>query len=138
MQQLTKLAVGLVALVGAAILVDARWGDSLQDPSPAAKQLREQFEAIEAAAGVPVDRRGCQALHQFASKQPIFYECPISAAQLDLIRPALSARGWQQAPPSREIGFTLLQGDLRARLSCDAQGERCRFRIEAIPRPAGA
>ncbi len=137
MQQFGKFALGLAALLAVGVAVNARWGDSIEDPSPAARQMREQFEAIETSAAVPVDRHGCQTLHKFVATQPFFYQCPVSAAQLEALRPALATRGWQAAPPSPDVGHAYLKGALRARLSCDTAGAACVFRIETTPRTAG-
>ena len=133
MQQFGKFALGLAALLAVGIAVNARWGDSFEDPSPAAKQMREQYEAIETSAGVPVDRHGCQTLHKFVAAQTFFYQCPVSAAQLEALRPALATRGWQIDRPGSD---TYAKGALRARLSCGAAGTACVFRIETTPPPA--
>ena len=130
MQQFGKFALGLAALLAVGIAVNARWGDSFGDPSPAARQMREQFEAIETSAGVPVDRHGCQTLQKFVVGQTFFYECPVGAPRLETLRPALAARGWQAAASGAD---TYVKGALRARLSCDAGGTACLFRIETTP-----
>ena len=137
MQQFGKFALGLTALLAVGIFINARWGDSFDDPSPAAKQMRLQFEAIETSAGVAVDRHGCQTLHKFVAAQPFYYQCPVSATQLEALRPALATRGWQAAPPNSETGYTYAKGALRARLSCDTGGTACVFRLETSPQPAG-
>ena len=134
MQQFGKFALGLAALLAVGIAVNARWGDSFEDPSPTARQMREQFEAIETSAGVPVDRHGCQTLHKFVTTQPFFYQCPVSAAQREALRPALATRGWQVDRPGSD---TYAKGALRARLACDAGGTACVFRIETTPQGAG-
>jgi hypothetical protein len=130
MQQFGKFALGLAALLAVGIGVNARWGDSFGDPSPAAKQMREQFEAIEKSAGVPVDRTGCRTLNKFVAGQTFFYQCPASATQLESLRPALAARGWQVDRPGSDA---YVKGALRARLACDAGGPACTFRIETTP-----
>jgi hypothetical protein len=130
MQQFGKFALGLAALLAVGIGVNARWGDSFKDPSPAEKQLREQFEAIETSANVQVDRHGCETLHKFVVGQTFFYQCPVSATQLESLRPALATRGWQ----ADRLGTdAYVKGALRARLSCDAGATACTFRIETIP-----
>jgi hypothetical protein len=134
MQQFGKFALGLAALLAVGIAVNARWGDSFEDPSPAARQMREQFEAIETSAGVPIDRHGCQTLHKFVAAQPFFYQCPVSAPQREALRPALATRGWQIDGPGAD---TYAKGALRARLSCDAAGTACVFRIETTPAAPG-
>src|ERR1700712_4681326 len=85
MQQFGKFAIGLAALLVIGIGINARWGDGFGDPSPAAKQMREQFEAIEASAGMAVDRHGCETLHKFVATQPFFYQCPVTPPQLDAL-----------------------------------------------------
>jgi hypothetical protein len=137
MQQFGKFAIGLAALLAIGIGVNARWGDSFGDPSPAARQMREQFEAIETSAGVPVDRHGCETPHKFVATQAFFYQCPVTPPQLEALRPVLATRGWQPAPPSADVGHGYVKGALRARLSCDAQGVACLFRIETTPPAAG-
>jgi len=136
MQQFGKFAIGLVALLAVGYVVNARWGDGFTDPSPASKQMRDQFEAIEASAGIPVDRHGCQTLRQYDPARPFFYQCPVSAPQLEALRPALVARGWQPAASAGEPGVAYAKGALRARLSCETGGAACAFRIETTPRPA--
>jgi hypothetical protein len=133
MQQFGKFALGLAALLAVGIAVNARWGDSFGDPSPAARQMREQFEAIETSAGVPVERHGCQTLNKFVVGQTFFYECAVSAPQVETLRPALAARGWQAVASGAEPGSTYAKGALRARLSCGAGGTACLFRIETTP-----
>lgn len=137
MQQFGKFALGLAALLAIGVAVNARWGDSFTDPSPAAKQMREQFEAIETNAGVPVDRHGCQTLHKLVAGQTFFYQCPVGAPQLEALRPALAARGWQAAASGPDAGTAWLKGALRARLSCDTAGTACVFRIETTPPATG-
>ena len=133
MQQFGKFALGLAAILAIGIAVNARWGDRIEDPSPAARQMREQFEAIETSAGVAVDRHGCQTLRKFVPTQPFFYQCPVSAAQLQALRPALATRAWQPAAPGSAAGDSYAKGALRARLSCDTAGTACVFRIETTP-----
>ena len=130
MQQFGKFALGLAALLVVGIGVNARWGDSFKDPSPAAKQMREQFEAIETSASVPVDRHGCETLQKFVVGQTFFYQCPVSATQLESLRPDLATRDWQADRPGTGA---YVKGVLRARLSCDAGGTACTFRIETTP-----
>ena len=133
MQQFGKFALGLAALLAIGIAINARWGDRIDDPSPATRQLREQFEAIETSAGVPADRHGCQSPRQFVATQAFFYECPVDATQLAALRPALATRGWQPAGAGAEPAAEYAKGALRARLSCEAGGAACRFRIETTP-----
>ncbi len=136
MRSIAKFALGLAVLLGVAVLVNAFLGDKLTDPSPASKQMRVQFEAIEKSAGIEPDRHGCQTLQKFVATQPFFYACPVSATQLEALRPALATRGWQPAPPSSDVGYTYLKGALRVRLACDPKGAACQFRLETIPAPA--
>ena len=137
MQQFGKFAVGLVVLVAVGIGVNARWGDRFKDPSPAARQMREQFEAIETSAGIAVDRHGCQTLQKFVATQAFFYQCPVTPSQAEALRPALATRGWQPAPEGTDGGHGYLKGALRARLSCGAQAAACVFRVETTPQAAG-
>jgi hypothetical protein len=137
MQQFGKFAIGLAALLVIGIGVNARWGDTFGDPSPAARQMREQFEAIEASARVAIDRNGCTTLRKFVAAQPFFYQCPVTRPQLDALRPVLATRGWQPAPPSADPGYGYVKGALRARLSCDPQGAACLFRLETTPPATG-
>jgi hypothetical protein len=137
MQQFGKFAIGLAALLAIGVAVNARWGDSFKDPSPAARQMREQFEAIEKSAGLPMDRHGCETLHKFVPTQPFFYQCPVTRPELDALRPVLATRGWQPAAPTPDVGYGYVKGALRTRLSCDAQGAACVFRIETTPPAAG-
>ena len=133
MQQFGKFALGLAALLAVGLFVNARWGASFADPSPASKQMREQFEAIETSAGVPVDRHGCQTLRDFDPAKLFFYQCPIAPTRMDAVRSALSTRGWQP----RGEGGDYVKGALLARLSCGAGGAGCAFRIETTPGTTG-
>lgn len=132
MQPFGKFAIGLAALLAIGVGVDARWGDSFKDPSPAAKQMRDQFEAVEKSAGIDVDRTGCQTPNKFVPTQAFFYQCPVTPAQRDALQPVLAARGWQPVAPG-----AYAKGALRARLSCDAAATACLFRIETTARAAG-
>lgn len=136
MQQFGKFAIGLAALLAIGVGVNARWGDSFTDPSPAAKQMRDQFEAIEKSAGVSIDRHGCETLRKFVPTQPFFYQCPVTRPEADALRPVLATRGWQPAASGAGVGDGYVKGALRARLSCDAAGTACLFRIETTPPPA--
>jgi hypothetical protein len=134
MQQFGKFAIGLAALVAVGFFINERWGDSFGDPPPAAKQLREQFEAIETSAGLPVDHHGCRFPRQFVASQPFFYECPVSAPQLAALRPVLATRGWQPAASAADGVAAWRKGALSARPACDAGGTVCTFRLEIAPR----
>jgi hypothetical protein len=132
MQQFGKFAIGLAALLAIGAGVNARWGDSFKDPSPATRQMRDQFEAIEKSAGIAADRHGCETPNKYVPSQPFYYQCPVTPAQAGSLRSALATRGWRPAPPDE---YT--KGALRGRLSCDAQGAACVFRIETAPQVAG-
>jgi hypothetical protein len=135
MKQPVIFAVAIVALLGVVALATAKWGDAVPDSAPAAKQLREQFEAVEKAAGIEPDRHGCDTPRKFVQDATFYYACPIAAPQVDVLRTTLSARGWQAAPASAEAGYTFLKGALRSRLACDAAGTGCTFKLETAPRP---
>ena len=137
MQQFGKFAIGLAALLALGIGVNARWGDRFGDPTPAARQLREQFEAIETSAGVAVDRHGCATSREFVATRAFFYQCPVTPAQRKALRPALARRGWQPAPPGADAGDGYVKGALRAGLPCGAPGAACLFRIETTPSATG-
>jgi len=135
MQQIVKLAIGLAVLVGAAVALNARFGNDFTDPSPAARQLRDRYEAVAKTAGVPIERRACDLPRKFVLQGPVYYECPIAEAQLEPLRAALPTHGWQPAPPSAEPGFTFVNNGLRARLFCVQPGTGCKFRLETGGRP---
>jgi hypothetical protein len=130
MHQTAKFAIGLAVLVGAAVAVNARFGNDFTDPSPAARQLRDRYEAVAKTAGVPIERRACDLPRQFVPRGPVYYECPIAQAQVEPLRAALPTHGWQPAPPSTQPGFAFVNNGLRARLFCASPGTGCKFRLE--------
>jgi hypothetical protein len=132
MKQAVLFAAALVVLAGGVALAAARWGDAVPDAGPAALQMREQFDAIEKSAGIVPDRHGCDTPRKFVPDVPFHYECPVAATQVDALRAALAARGWQAA----DAGGTYSKGALRSRLTCDPAGKACMFRLETLPRPA--
>jgi len=134
MQQTVKFAIGLAVLVGAAVALNARFGDDFTDPSPAARQLRDRYEAVAKSAGVPIERRACDLPRKFVPQGPVYYECPIAESQVEPLRAALLAHGWQPAPPSADAGFTFLNNGLRARVFCVQPRQGCKFRLETGPR----
>jgi hypothetical protein len=136
MKQIAKFAIGLAVLVGAAVAVNARFGNDFTDPSPATKQVRERYEAIAKTAGVPIERRACTMLRQFVSDRPVFYECPIADSQIPALRAALPVHGWVPAPPDGDTGDAYLNGGLRARLFCAVPGQGCKFLIEIDGAPS--
>src|SRR6187399_1873616 len=85
MQPFAKFAIGLAALLAIGVGVNARWGDSFKDPSPAARQMRDQFEAIGKSAGFTPDRQGCETLNKFVPIQGFFYQCPVTRAQAEAL-----------------------------------------------------
>jgi hypothetical protein len=136
MKQITKFAIGLAVLVGAAVALNAKFGNDFTDPSPAAKQLRDRYEAVAKSAGVPIERRACDMPRQYVPQGPVFYECPIAEAQIEALRAALPTHGWQAAPTSGDTGFAFTNNGLHARLFCDAPGHGCKVRIDTTGKPA--
>ena len=129
LETLAKLAIGVIILASAALLPRPS-SDNSADPSPVARQLREQVEALQLAAGIAVDRSRCRRLHKFVPARPVYYECVVAESQLDPIRSALLAEGWQVAAPTAEPGFAFVKEARLARLSCVPASKECRFRIE--------
>ena len=136
MKQIAKFAIGLAVLVAVAVALNARFGDEFTDPSPAAKQLRDRYEAVAKTAGVPIERRACSMPRQFVPQGGVFYECPIAEAQIEPLRAALPTHGWQAEPAGGDGGFAFLNNGLRARLSCVTPGQGCKLRLETTGKAA--
>ena len=130
MENLAKLAIGVIVLAAAALLLPRIPSDDSADPSPIARQLREQVEALQLTAGIAVDRSACRRSHKFVPAMPVYYECVVAEASIEPMRSVLATTGWRTAPPSAEPGFAYLKEDRRASLACSAAGKGCRFRIE--------